>query len=126
MKKEIKFRAWIKNDEAIGNIQNFMIYQNDQSLGTFFDHTIGDFNYELMQFIGLLDRLDKKIYEGDLLQVANNIIYEVIFMTQDEYDEIVCGFGLKRKDGTQFLIDNYAIKNGIVIGNIKENSEFFE
>lgn len=80
-------------------------------------------NHTLMQYIGHKDGNGKEIYEGDLLQVANNIIYEIIFMTEDDCEEKVSAFGIRRSDKTCFPIDHYAIKNGIVIGNIHESPE---
>lgn len=77
----------------------------------------------IMQFTGLLDKNGKEIYEGDIYCVADNVTYEVRFIT-DESRETVCGFGLYNpKNKEAFIIDTYAIKFGKVIGNIYENPE---
>ena len=80
--------------------------------------------YILMQFTGLLDEDEKPIYEGDLFQVAGNIIYEIVFLTSDENGEYMAGFGLKNAErGLSIPIDQFAIVNGKVIGNRYENPE---
>lgn len=67
MKREIKFRAWAKIKKPI------MIYSGED-LGNFFDHQIHDFESELMQFTGLLDKNGKEIYEGDIIDVQDDFI----------------------------------------------------
>ena len=60
MQRELKFRAWTKN--------NYMAYQGEPDLGhiqSFFHH-YGDEEY-IMQFTGLKDKNGVEIYEGDYL-----------------------------------------------------------
>jgi len=81
-------------------------------------------------YIGHKDRDGKEIFGaigekgGDLLQVANSIIYEVIYSTVEENEEMVASFCLRNQQhNLLFPIDNYAIKNGKIIGNIHDNPE---
>lgn len=123
MNRIIKFRAWDKNnkrfiesgDMLLGNIVGWK-NTKEFEVGATSD-------FEIIQFTGLHDKNGKEIYEGDLFQVAKNRIYEVVFTTKGEYDEIQCGFGLRSKDIPDFIIDTYAVNEGEIIGNIYENLE---
>jgi len=79
-----------------------------------------------MQFIGLLDRNGKKIYEGDIVKVDAN------YSGDHWYDDTI---GVVEYEDDSFLITNTAEKYGVVwqefnwscnvevIGNIFENPE---
>ncbi len=73
-------------------------------------------------FIGHNDFDGNMIFTGDKLQVNNSIVYEVVFLSEDEYEEKIASFGLKSTKGT-FAIDHFAIENGRVIGNIHEDQD---
>ena len=102
--REIKFRAWDKNEKIMIPADEFY------------------FSYEMMQYTGLKDKNGKEIYEGDILKI------KIETMSQ-EWQEIVkykSGYftGVMREtmDGCQ----QENIENMEVIGNIYENPELIK
>lgn len=81
--KDLRFRAW---DKA----SNTMIYFNGPSYDDEYDHLCFSVDYERhsledtktfgkgmndpMQYVGLKDRDDRRIYEGDVIQLASGQI----------------------------------------------------
>ena len=117
MNREIKFRAW--DGEKIVHPD----YIDRDGVAWWTENSIPEKSTVIMQFTGLKDRRGLDIYEGDLLLVAKNHTYEVVFLLEDEYGEMISSFGLRRWDETFFAIDHFAVKNGIVVGSIYENPE---
>lgn len=65
--REIKFRAWDKNNKKILSVFSFdMNGAVETKEGT---HQVG--TTELMQFTGLKDKNGKEIYEGDIVQIQH-------------------------------------------------------
>jgi uncharacterized phage protein (TIGR01671 family) len=82
------------------------------------------------QFTGLTDKNGVKIFEHDLFQVAGNKVYEVVYCDFDNsYDGegIYCCFALfDRKRNTKIAFDDYAMKNGEIIGNVHDTKNLLE
>jgi len=128
--RKIKFRIWVKEDKNMiyqcdfdnyeitleGNIH---FYQNCHD-GEFGDDfiKIGK-QIELMQFTGLLDKNDKEIYEGDILEFD----YEPLGKFREEIKFVDSGFWIKRKDGSNFLPSKEYRE---IIGNVMENPELLK
>ena len=74
--RTIKFRAWQSNDGAIGGRMNYDVLKNNTL------SQIENWDWELMQFTGLLDKNSKEIYEGDI------VMYED---TESEYVDVGVG-----------------------------------
>ena len=112
--REIKFRAWLKEERKMVNVETLFIginrlcFGNSKTEDLFFR----DFEeVELMQYTGLKDKNDKEIYEGDILLSSNEngIFLQLIGFGNDdrEYSGILNGF--KIIDGRILEDDEYEI-----------------
>lgn len=124
--REIKFRAWLKEERKMVNIETLFIginrlcFGNSKTEDLFFR----DFEeVELMQYTGLKDKNGKKIYENDLISCKKykNIVvffengcFEVKYSKNDTTN-IICALDT--------LLEKYMCQ---VSGNIYENSELLE
>ena len=113
--REIKFRAWLKNECVMCEVSNIHfgincveVYDPDIEL---------DFSeIDLMQYTGLKDTSNKEIYENDVVKTTSDSKHRgqsPVFIDNG----IIQPFGfLECYDGTKFE----------VIGNIHENPELLE
>lgn len=132
--REIKFRAWFKEENRMIeweqlHIENddcgLMVWigENGDNFGTASGYPIDDF--ELMQYTGLKDKNGKEIYEGDILRgiehKSNSTFVNGEYQGTHEWDndiEIIVDF----TPSNMQLVDAYKSKCE-VIGNIYENQE---
>ena len=111
--RDIEFRCW---DTGI----NFMYYdtdcyniynENDNGLHSGYEDKYGTWHQnKLMQFTGLRDKNNVKIYEGDIIDVQYNYIKNAI---------------VKFNNG-KYNVADYVLSKCEVIGNIYQNPELFE
>ena len=116
MQREIKFRAWDKQEGKMYEWENFGFGRRDLYLN--WNRVIGDPDrFNIMQFTGLKDKNGKEIYEEDILRIGEGLIREVY------WDEDNSRWGMK--DQTTFgpiIFERWAE----VIGNIYENPELLK
>ena len=120
--REIKFRAWLKEERKMVNVETLFIginrlcFGNSKTEDLFFR----DFEeVELMQYTGLKDKNGKEIYEGDIYHVGDkNIRYLVVWFDS--------GFEGKQLRSTSYAgLESWA-KDIEILGNIYENPELLE
>ena len=93
---------------------------------------LNDLNEHLIveQFTGLHDKNGKEIYEGDILNVGENLVCEIVYVdknVEDYGDEIHCAFHAKVYIHNKTIpLDSYLKNNCEIIGNIHENPELLE
>ena len=129
--REIKYRAWLKNQKIIVDVQELHFYNN--TMAHILDNYIDgeqewideDFDdYELMQYTGLNDKNSVEIYEGYIVNVEINdrldwdsMTGKVVFLEGSWFVE----------DVGNFAIPLWSEMNEIeIIGNIYENPELLE
>lgn len=139
MSREIKFRAWDKDEkemlyfddmpdeveitlDADGQFILLAEGRDDCVTGCQYYHI----DYELMQFTGLKDANDKEIYEGDVCSIER--YYDDIHGNEKTYLD---RFEVYFHEGVFAREDNLDCLSGCsthceVIGNIYENPELLE
>lgn len=139
MNREIKFRVWDKEKKKMGELLSItwqvqgevttissIIVKNPSvniaGYNLYVNHAV------LMQYVGLKDKHNKKIYEGDIVKTPED--YDEFGMQAGEINKVVFQFGGFRlfpkynKDAKGFwLQDDNTFE---VIGNIYENPELLE
>ena len=127
MSREIKFRAWHKEDNEMVEVAQLEFEHVDMTVsagGCWHDpHTM----YEVMQYTGLKDKNGKEIYEGDIFQYKlgysdtdplQGLLHGVV--TYDNQRCCYTGGSVGEKANPLFNINETKIE---VIGNIYENPE---
>ena len=141
MNREIKFRAWDKEEnKMINNVVPF--FNSDGTLECLvFGYSFGgyefieveldkyqhiftdpefDKRYVLMQFTGLEDKNGIEIYEGDIVECFNDGLSEVLFRKGS------FGTLTYTSRGIDFYTFNEVYGACEIIGNIYENPELLE
>ena len=121
--REIKFRAWHKEEKIIGEVLGIDILHKEIFFSNedvdCYEHS--DFkDIELMQYTGLYDKNEKEIYEGDIVKLrANHGIGVVKYY--DEWGAFVIEYIKPRP--LAVLGINYYKEDIEVLGNIYKNPE---
>ena len=133
--REIKFRAWDKNDKRIfidpqmidfyNKKIGYMQYQTEYMPDTSYSIPVGfeEFEYsELMEWTGLYDKNGEDIYEGDIIfESFGEKYYKVIFENGSFKAEFNGDF-----DEYSFDLIDVVAQGCEIVGNIYENSELIK
>lgn len=107
--KEFKFRAW----DGVTMYDHDSLCHSSISLDKLLNG-----NFEIMQYVGLKNKDNIEIYEGDILKAVHEI--GVIKFGKYTSDDDMFGFYLDSNVG---CFDITTAKIGKIIGNIYENPE---
>ena len=144
--REIKFRAWDKQKKIMHKNFQFIRSGVDGNDWIIFDSDTekqkwdGNFNpyfaqqFKLMQFTGLIDKLGKEIYIGDILATSNNDPKYDIWEKEDyEFTVVEANAHQLGINYSNWYIDCdedcssvFSAKFVEVIGNVFENPELLE
>lgn len=134
MSREIKFRAWLKEDKKMVNVETMDF--TDKSIQHLKKSEINNAyilrresfdDVELMQYTGLTDKNGTEIYEGDIIKYKFPYDRRLIHISPVKFLETETSFGIKDRYGNEIPL--YRITTGNffeVIGNIYENPELLE
>ena len=128
--REIKFRAWLKEERKMVNVETLFIginrlcFGNSKTEDLFFR----DFEeVELMQYTELTDKNDKEIYEGDIIKYKFPYDTRLKHISPVKFLETEASFGIKDRYGNEIPLYTISAKNYFeVIGNIYENKNLLE
>ena len=121
--REIKFRAWHKEEKIIGEVLGIDILHKEIFFSNedvdCYEHT--DFkDIELMQYTGLKDKNRKEIYERDIVKLRANHGIGII-KYYDEWGAFIVEYIKPRP--LAVLGMNYYKEDIEVLGNIYQNPE---
>ena len=124
--REIKFRAWLKEERKMVNVETLFIginrlcFGNSKTEDLFFR----DFEeVELMQYTGLKDKNDKEIYEGDILFFRDENMKCIVVWQDTAF--IIKSIEIRKYLEKMCWLDDTEICCEIV-GNIYENKNLLE
>ena len=124
MNREIKFRAWDKEEnEMIYDVQDTYDYKcnGDGAHEESFGQVLRDKTYEVMQYVGK-DKEKNDIYEGDIVEYEIQCYGKQIGIVR--WSDKHCGFifgDLQRRN--KVLVTKTSANKIKVIGNIYESGE---
>ena len=124
--REIKFRAWLKEERKMVNVETLFIginrlcFGNSKTEDLFFR----DFEeVELMQYTGLKDKNGKEIYEGDILFFRDENMKYIVVWQDTAF--IIKSIEIRKYLEKMCWLDDTEICCEIV-GNIYENKKLLE
>ena len=130
MSREIKFRAWLKEERKMVNVETLFIginrlcFGNSKTEDLFFR----DFEeVELMQYTGFKDKNGKEIYEGDIMKYKFPYDRRLKHISPVSYLDTQASFGIVDSYGNNIPLYDITANNYFeIIGNIYENKNLLE
>ena len=131
--KEIKFRAWLKEDKKMENVKTMdftdktiRCLKKNEFINAYLLKRMSFDDVELMQYTGVKDKNGKEIYEGDIVKITKSEGYgeyyeQVKYTGKIEY----CILEFRAQPFNLRLSDESIVEIK-VIGNIYENKNLLE
>ena len=120
MDREIKFRAWDKDNKKMLQVKSIHFSDSGDCIVINPLEFISLEFLELMQYTGLKDKNDVEIYEGDIVKSRNGTCGRINIHII-EWNNFYTGFNPLRQDES-----NFNRESSEVIGNIYENQELLK
>ena len=124
--REIKFRAWDKENEKMMKVSSLHLENKEISVkenGTFRLFRMQD----LMQYTGVTDTNGKEIYEGDIIKYKFPYYTRLKHISPVKFLETEASFGIKDRYGNEIPLYTISANNYFeVVGNIYENKNLLE
>jgi hypothetical protein len=122
MSRELKFRVFDNSNKKMNPVNSIWGFPNVENLTIPFEDTVETLfnNFELMQFIGLKDKLGNDIYEGDILEFPFEM--GIAYVINDGFRFAVKSPGSEAVDYEGEAV----LKCTRVIGNIYENPDLLQ
>jgi uncharacterized phage protein (TIGR01671 family) len=124
--KEFKMKAWLKKEKKMVAVigidfnYEYIRYTEDGNLFNENYKTAEFKNVELLQYIGMKDKNNKEVYEGDILKLRDNHGIKLV-KYHDEWSAFIVE---SQKDTSVGVLGLYFDKEEFeIIGNAYENSE---
>lgn len=136
MSREIKFRAWLKDDKRMVEVRSIDFHEEGNIITVNYNDIFGfEFNeneIELMQYTGLKDKNGKEIYEGDIIDIHQTVNGQSVFVIEVTNTGLVIPrYAFDKNYKYEYNIrellefDEYD-KEIEIIGNVWENKELLE
>ena len=128
MSREIKFRAWLKEEKKIVNVEtidftdkSIQYLEKSEIINAYLLRRVSFDDVELMQYTGIKDKNGKEVYEGDIV-ILNDAEEENRCVVKYKYGSYILIDGDLRVD----LSNVESHKFLEVVGNIYENKNLME
>ena len=130
MSREIKFRAWLKEDKKMENVKTMdftdktiRCLKKNEFINAYLLRRVSFDDVELMQYTGLNDKNGKEIYEEDILFFRDeNMKYIVVWQ---DAAFIIKSIEIRKYSEKMCWLDDTEICCEI-IGNVYENKNLLE
>ena len=134
MNREIKFRAWLKEENKMVNVEtidfsekSIQYLEKNEIIDAYLLRTTFLEDIELMQYTGQKDKNGKEIYEGDILKYKFPYDRRLKHVSLVKFIETEASFGIKDRYKNEIPLYRIAANNYFeVIGNIYENEELLK
>lgn len=134
MSREIKFRAWIKEEKKMVNIEtmdftdkSMQHLEKNEIIDAYLLRRVVFEDVEIMQYTGIKDKNDVEIYEGDILRYSFPYDRRLRHISPVSYLDTQASFGIVDFYGNNIPLYDIPTNNYFeVIGNIYENKNFLE